>query len=519
MRSQARSPIPGVFALAGGIALAWAVVGLFLIAVGVGQILAWAHRVPADAEHDARGLSAGWVAVLILGAAVITGGAFGLCTIDLLEETLGRNDPAFGTTALLAPLAAGLLFAPLAFAPSLALESSRSPWLVEAVWLAAHRGPLRTALVGLALGAHVAGPIVLGWACAEWVDDDLTPLALAAGGGAMLVLAPISLRLLAREFERARERAADPANAERALGALGRLAALPLAVLGLVLAVCAATPARARTIPADDGGAPLPLRLPGTHVTIDTDYFGIVVDGPAQASFRVPVEGWIWEATAIADPILVDDRQAWRVRVSAPDAGYQVVLDDEGRRLDDGMAKRILSRVPDATLGLLALACLLGVGFAVQAGRLRATVRTLARVVAAGSRHDVTAGTLALRGTTARLTAGALTTGPGVAIETEGGALRIALPDAPVRVLAVDPSAAQLTDGTPVWLVSQGARLGGVGLRDASAPFPSGGALVIGDPEAARAAMVRASFPVLVRLGLAIGALVVAATLALGYAT
>lgn len=52
-------------------------------------------------------------------------------------------------------------------------------------------------------------------------------------------------------------------------------------------------------------------------------------------------------------------------------------------------------------------------------------------------------------------------------------------------------------------------------IRTASAPLPAGAVLVIGDPDRARVALVRRTFPTLVRLGLAAGALIFGAAVAI----
>lgn len=517
---RVRSPVPGILLLGVGIALSWALVGLPMIGIGAGQLLAWAHRDPESPGSDTRVLAAGWVAVLILGAAVVTGGVLGVCAIELVEDAFASSDRAFLATAVIAPLSAGVLFAPLAFAPSLALQESKAAWLVESVWLSAHRGALRTMMVGLGLGGHGALPFALAWGCLELVDDDLAPLALLAGVGLTVVSAPISLRMLADAFVSAREQAADAAHAERALGALGRLAVGPLAVLGIVIAFAAWTPSRLRMTDGVTPTEPAPIRVPGTDFSVDGDWRSVRVlhdDGRAREH---AIDGYLYDARGRVDRVRYRGREAWRVEIGNTGRAYELVLDDDGERLGDGLAVRLDSRTPGVALLLLALGCALGVAFAVRSGRVRATVRTLALVIRHRGGHDVITGALALRGSAPRVVSGALLGGAGGAIESDGGAIRIALPDTPVVVLASDPSVpAQLEEGTQVTLVSRGARLGGVGLRDAAAPFPTSGALVIGDPERGRAALVRASFPTLVRLGLAIGGFVVAATMVIAAST
>src|SRR5690606_18443029 len=126
--------------------------------------------------------------------------------------------------------------------PSLALAPSpRPPLIVGSVWLAAHRGAAATAALGAMLGALGALPFALA-ALSAVIDDDLVPLGLLGGVGMDVVLARFALGAVARASDAAQEAAEDPARHPVALASLGRMALIPLGMLGAVLVLAVSTP-------------------------------------------------------------------------------------------------------------------------------------------------------------------------------------------------------------------------------------------------------------------------------------
>lgn len=502
-----------------------ALVGIPVLAYGVGEILAWSHGVELTGPTTARRLAGGWSATLLLAGAVVLGGIAGVCMFDGVEAAAGDDDPAIAIVVIVAPLVAGLLFAPLGLVPSLALAPApRPPLLVGAVWLAAHRGAARTALLGLALGSLGALPFALAVLVAM-LDDDLVPLALLAGVGMDVLLAGAALGAVARASERAREASEDASRHPAALSSLGRMSLVPLAVLGCVVALAASVPLMLVRGPALLPGPGVQIeederyRVPGTEIAVRPTWRYVEVWADDELR-RYRYGGYAIDYAIDVRRGTLGGREIIELVMHSDWSGTRTLrLDAQGRRLGDGAIDRIAERAPVPVVLLLFVACVLGVAFALLVGREQARVRAIARVVAGGEGGDLVRGELRVRGAPVLAQGGTIRGAGGAWIEGEGGSLRIALPDAPTEALAIDPELPrELPEGTPFVLLTHGARLGGVGMRDASTPWPEGALAVVGDPQRAAASRVRAIFPAVVGLGIAIGVLLVIASLALAAA-
>jgi hypothetical protein len=296
--------------------------------------------------------------------------------------------------------------------------------------------------------------------------------------------------------------------------------------LGFV-ALAAAAPLPMQRAPGFTTGVPLPAAVPGTPLVLEAQYRRVVLrdgfDGPIVSS--IPVDAYLWDERGELDRVVYRGTPAIRIRVAGDfmSDAFTAIIDEQGQRLDAPPGERLEARLPAIVLVLLALASLQGVVLAVRLGMVQARVRQLAAIVAGGESVrglGLVAGKLRVTGRAVHLDGRRLHAAGGASIEAEGGALRVALPDAPVEVLASDPSIdPEVRDGTPVLLLSRGARLGGVSLRAAAAPFPPAGALVIGDPGAAEVALVRRAIPPLALFSLALGATLTIAAIAIGIAS
>ncbi|UJR84786.1 hypothetical protein [Sandaracinus amylolyticus] len=494
-------------------------VGLPILATGVGELLAWGHELPRGDAQERR-IRAGWTAILVLAPAVVIGVALGVAIVDPIERLAGDDDLAIEIVTLLAPMTSALLCAPFVLAPSLVLRTKGPAVVLRAVRAAAHLGVGRTLGLGAMLGALGALPFALA-ILGALVDDVFVVLALPVGVAIDILIAPWALRVIARAADDALVSFDDPARMASALSRLGGFVLVPLGMVIATIALALSTPLPLRTRGAMEGGEPTygePWMVPGTDVRISYDWRWIDVGrvgGPTERYYAGPY-------------VSIDRASAYRVRrggreeivvVLGNDDFYEsceLVIDTQGHRVDDTMGARFEQRMPVSVVALLVLACALGLAFAGRNGGAQARMREVLAVVQPGREGELVHGVLRVRSAPVRVDGDSVHAAGGAWIEADGGALRIALPDTPVRAVALDPELpAALPEGTPVVLRTNGARLGGVTLRDAHTPWPPGALAVWGDPQRAATDRVRAVFPSIAWLGLAIGALLVITSFAI----
>lgn len=503
-----------------GLALAPLLIGLPLLASGVGELLAWGHDLPLGAALSSqRRARAGAVAIVVLAPAVLFGLVLGAVIVDPIEHLVGDDDRAAAVVALLAPMISALLFAPFVLAPSLVLRTVGPSLAVRAIELAAHVGVGRTLVLGAMLGALGALPFALAIVGA-FVDEAVAVLAVPVGVVIDVALAPWALRAIARTADRALASIDDAARSAATLSRLGRFAIAPLALLVATIVLALSTPLPLREDGPIVGGTPTeraPWIVPGTRVHIAYDWRWVDVTREDGASEHYYVGPFLSIDRASARHATRDGREVIVVRLGNDyHESCELVIDPSGRRVDDGLRDRIERRLPAGIVALLVLACSLGVVFAARNGRAQARVREVLAVLSPEREGELVRGVLRTRGSPVLVGARGVHAAGGAWIEADGGALRIALPDEPVAAVAIDPTLPPaLLEGTPVLVRSHGARLGGVTLRDAHTPWPAGALAVWGDPQRAATAHVRALFPSLTRLGLAIGVLLVITSLAI----
>lgn len=507
-------PLGAIVLLGIGLALAPLLIGLPLMAVAVTELLAWAHG-ELPGTHRPHQSRAGAIAILLLAGAVVAGVVIGVATVDVLTAALGDDEPAYVALSVAAPIIAGFLFAPFALWPSMAFRGA-GHGVTGAFWLAAHRGALRTALLGARLGAHGALPFALAILVGTLVDDDLIPLALFGGIGLTVLVAPATLRAVARAADQAIASAAEPARARPALSSLAALACIPLlfAIVVTALALLAPLPLREGTARA---GAPSPVAIEGTDLTVTVDWRTLTI-ASARGPRTMRLHRYLITPHVRADRIAFRGEPAILLTLTSlyEPRALVMVIDEHGERLDDAPLDRIDAWIGAPALLLLALVCALGVLFALRFGGVQARLRALDVLAveggsgaAAPGELGVVKGLLRVSGDRVRVERERLLASGGAAIEADGGALRIALPETPVEIAALDREVARdaVPSGTPIAiLLPRGGRLGGVGLRAASSALPAGAALIVGDPGRARIALTRGAFPLLVGTAVALGA-------------
>lgn len=510
-----------------GALTSFCLIGFPIMTQGLGS-LAWV-LVRGARKHHQRAFEpdppAGWAGALalsgiaaLLGTTLVASGAAG--------AVLGADHAiAQAMAAVIAAAMAGAALAPFALAPVIAAggEGGLVRPIGRSVELASRLGARRLAALGAAGGALVGGAFV---GCA-WAIGTGHPLVIAGAVLALLASPALVLALLADVYVRASS--ADTPS----------VAPPPPRRLALVLVPLLLIPAAASIVAAL---TPTPMRWLGEvslrEYTLreseeDLGYAGAAIG--ARAYVRT-VTGGVLVATPDGggagyirtrfDPrtgvLSVRDGTAY----GGPRGSYAVIVDDgcteitcaayalvdrDGVRLDDSLEDRVLGRLGPLGGGALALALVLLLVLSWRLGSSLGEARTLE----APDLHTPGEGTRkALEGTLS--IASATLTPRRRSMKVEGEAwieadnLRIRLPEGAIQVLG--DLEQDLKQGQPVVLVSRFERALASNLREASAPWPDDGLLVLGTRAEARDALARRAANAAAWIILPLGACVFTAT-------
>ena len=514
-------------------------VGLFLVPVGVGIVMAAAGlggllrhaRIAAggsdtaarwQGDAGAGALSGG---VLVLG--MVLGVLFGGAAIEPLEQLLD-DDLAVLVTALLSTWVGAVLVSPLALI-GLAGSTGRAAHergsvLVAALGRVCYGGAAGVLVASTALAGLAAMPIVLS-AIALVIEEETIVVAFPLGIVLAVALAPPVLGLLARLDTRAEARARDAGSAPAALRGLGTLLVGPSLVLVLATMLVAAWPLPIRLVPS---AAP---ELPGTRLV---EQGGLrLASGEYDSRLRVASEDgtrvlrtWpsasgltMHSVRAEGDGLRVQACSERRIGGPHPWECALLRFDAHGARIGDTVLARIAHRARPPTIIALVIALFLSLALAVLVGRELPRVAQLAAPEASeGAPSDrVRALPVVLRvGSDAVIERGSLVAPGHAVLEARGGAVRIALPPSPLPLLALDPQlATSRLEGTRATLLLAATAPAAIGLRDATVPFPEGAALVLGDRARAAAWLAARAFGWALPLVLGIGGALLLSAVAL----
>lgn len=517
-----------LFVLPVGMLMSFCLVGFPIMSHGLAGLVSTLVR----SAHDEHGLPfrptrPGWAGALalfgiaaLLGTALVGSGAAG--------AVLGDDHPIAQTVAaVVAAAMAGAALAPFALAPFVAASgvSGLVQPLHRSVELAARFDTRRLAVLGATAGALSGGTFIGCLVLAVLSANAIVVIVIALALQAVLAFA---FALLADTYVRASTAPARAAPARTTVADrphLGRatpeprpagvrlrtlaLVLVPLLVFPIVAAVVAAfTPTAMRPVVHTDERFSRTRHedgafIPGTRVRVRSSARGVIIeadDGGGAGAIRAffPIE---------ESEIFLESRDRAIAVENGTDYGgapgtfavlltnsYQesayAIIDRDGVRQDDGLEDRVLGRLGIVGGAALALGLFLLLMLAGRLGLSLGEARTLdapdLRAAAKGARKALE-GTLSFAGATLRRRRGT------VHVEGEAwftaGTLRIRLPERAVPALG--DLEREPRDGQPVVLVSRFQRALTSNLREASAPWPDDGLLVLGTRADASDALVQ----------------------------
>jgi hypothetical protein len=456
-----------------------------------------------------------------LGATVPATVWLGLATFINVSAWAGPMDPASGGPELLATagvfLVLGLVVSPLAFMPFAAASHTRGTvtGAPHSYRVAIALGPIRLLAGTLAANAClVVGVLVASVGRAtgsKW--PPLLGFLLLAG------MVPVSFTIVRGLYLRGLTRftEGDPFASDED-GSGPRLTDLPRRVravawslapasLGLAVALVAAamtpTPLRDAGRPdsrkcAVDGSHS--LQLPSAQVTATSQ--GIRIEAPDGGGAGFVPAGFEADGRL---PLHLRQRGdgSYEVRACTLRRAAFTIVDGQGVRLDDGIARRVLGRLGTLGGGALFIAFALFSALIGIVGRRLTEARYLAaprlspserpdeRIGSDAGLRKALVGRLRIEGPLAVEDRRARFEGPAV-LEADGGQLRVQLP--PSIELASHEAAERIEDGVQASLVSKFEEpLGGPSFRQGAVPWPDDGELIVGDvDDAAKRLLSRA---------------------------
>lgn len=496
------------------------VFALVLTPLAVGRLCADAlDAVDPQQRKRSRSISAGVVAIIHV---------FVACFAGVLGDSIGHRVEhealrlvARSVLAVAASIVACAAWAPISLTPSVLIDRDGGVLaaLARSFELSARRSARATARDGAIVGVLASVAFVVTSIAEAIVPAVPGPLVLVL---CSVLVAPLPALHLARVYVEARSLPSfDPARDPRVIAGVRNVLMLVVpaaAALVMALALAALTPSPMRegaqglatSITAYQASGPGgEVQLPGPH--------GLFVRARADGVEIGTADGGGAGAVQITDPFArprggmviahgaLRGRDAWVALVDAPawsegrtiERTFVTYFDDEGVRLDDGLADRLSARIGSSSVGLAVFGLFLALVLAFRLTRTLEDARALdapelVRDAPARESLSRASGTLRL-GEDARVTArGATARVHGQArIELEGGAVVIALPpEVAVLELGDEP----LVDGSEVTIVARFDRLAPLGLRQGSMPWPDGARLVPTDRDhAAEAVLDRAS--------------------------
>ncbi len=541
----------GIVLLPVGVLLSLVVIGLPLVSGALTslmrQLLQAARARAGHPAPERHGRSWGGALATLLLAGF---GVGALLAVGALEHLVGGalGDVPSILLGVAVYVGLGAAASPLLFAPLLAADGAK---LFEAFSLSFQVAARLGARASARLGAQVGGALALGLLPAAAVAHASPAATVIVAPFAIALGAPLAIALLADAIAEAQtldQRAEDtaaPPDVPAGLRGIFRLLAPGLAGVGAAVLVAAATPLPlapwASDIDAPQRGLRtdvqlVPQRLPGTTVQVSARPHGLRIeadDGGGAGEVELPLEGEVVGVMVVerAEP-------AGTFVVAATDGAEWVatVVDADGVRLDDTLARRVFVRLGRVGTALLAAGLLVLLWLVFSVGSELGTARALdvpdllaprPEGPAGGGGLRALGGTLRLgdgarvfygrRSALARLfdhaAAGRLVVEGEAWLEADGGQFRLRLPERPVRVLE---GVASDWEGVHVVVLSRFAGLASASLRTSSVPWPDDAVITLGrGADAARALLARAAkraswlaLPILGCLGVAVAILV-----------
>lgn len=483
--------VASIAALAVGIFMTPCFVGIFVASFALGSLVSGVVRA-SGRTFEGSSPGTGLAAYLGIAAlAVVTC----VAVVTAIDLTFGVID-AWLVAIVVAPIGAsafGAALGPLLFVPFVLAEGRHRfvAAIARSFELGTRLGAARTAwlggVVGLGLASGVAAASLLVFALRMDEPDHWGFLLLAQPVGLALAV-PWCVARIARGY--VAMQVSEEQRAVPRLRAMALVLAPGLLVCAAALFVGAWTPTPMRAL-APDVPRPDPRRglhpaladeviLPGTSVRVTPLARGVNIsadDGGGAGPVDDPHIGEV-DAMLVIEPGEEHGGPPGSfavVRTYWPWASVTIV-DRDGVRLDDGLKERVLDRMGRVGIGLLAFALAAIFALVFWLGRAIGRARTIdAPRLEAGGVLSALSSTYRKSEETSWL---------------ESGDLRIRVPDQP----PILGEARTLEDGDAVTLISRFDRGITGGLRDAFAPWPRDGRLVIGDrADAASALVARAS--------------------------
>lgn len=488
-----------------GLLLSPCLVGVPVLGFALGELArttlraAWkshGHNAPAPAAKNES--FAGWAGALaVLGLVLISSATLlPSMSVAVAFDTAGVAPQLF--VALVAAASTGAALAPFALAPLAAADGSRGlfPPLGRSLELTAPLGARRLASIGAAAGAGAGSSIFVA---ASLIAEAPNPVAAFALAFAFGPIAAFAVALLARAYVAlASEPAPSSTPVSRSLLApallLSPMLVLPLGVATIAALTPTSMPLLDEPVALQHGFHEPRPTLPGTPLSVRKRTDGIEVethDGGGAGRIRAPF-------AAHLGVLFIENGEPYGgapgtfaiIATNGSQSAYTLV-DREGVRQDDGLDARVLGRLGPFGGGALALGLalflLLAYRLGVDLGQARTLGAPALNAPGAGPRRGLE-GILRLgEGVQLEQNRRSIRAAGEAWIEADDGALRVALPTTPVPILGdAAPKA-----GQPVVLVSRFARPLTTNLRQASAPWPGDGLLILGTRADASGALTR----------------------------